>query len=145
MFTCDKPYVEKFHGCNARVVSWFDPMNSIYTWELVSYETSVCRLKFRTEHACSSRPTGELISVAFGRYAKCSATTWRQVCRFVNEYCPYGCERYCPCSCEHYFERLFKGYKAYEHGLLIYYPSLAVKLVDWPWGSFGGFGKGCDL
>ena len=137
MFTCDKPHVEKFHGCSARVVSWFDPMNSIYTWELVSYETSVCRLKFRTEHACTSRPTGELISVAFGRYAKCSATTWQQVCRFVREYCP--------ADCTHYFSRMFTGYKAYKHGLLVCYPSAAVKLVDWPWGSFGGFGKGCDL
>lgn len=131
MFTCDNPYIEKFHYCNARVVSWFDPMNSIYTWELVSYETSVCRLKFRTEHACSSRPTGELISVAFGRYAKYSVTTWRQVCKFVKEYCPV--------DCTHYFSRLFTGYKAYKYGLLICYPSVDVKLVDFPWGSFGGF------
>ena len=133
MFTYSNPHIEKFHNCNARVVSWYDSMSSMYTWELVSYETSVCRLKFRTEHACSSRPTGELKSVAFGRYAKCSVTTWKQVCRFINEYCPD--------DCTHYFSRMFTGYKAYEYGLLICYKSVNLKLVDWPWGSFGGFDK----
>lgn len=131
MFTCDKPHIEKFHGCNARVVSWYDSVKSIYTWELVSYDTSVCRLKFRTNHACTSCPTGELISVSFGRYAKYSATTWRQVCRFIKEYCPY--------DCTHYFSRLFKGYRAYEYGLLICYPSESTKYVVFPWGLWGGF------
>lgn len=131
--TCENPYVEKFHYCNARVVSWFDPVKSICTWELVSYDTSVCRLKFRTNQICTLKPTGELISAAFGRYAKYSNTTWRQVCRFVEEYCPY--------NCTHYFSSLVTGYKAYEYGLLICYPSESTKCVDFPWGSLGGFNK----
>lgn len=133
MFTYSNPNIKKFHNCNARVVSWFDPISSMYTWELVSCETSVCRLRFRTENTCTSKPTGELVSVSFGRYAKCSATTWRQVRRFVKEYCTV--------DCTHYFSKLFTGYKVYEHGLLICYKSVYVKLVDFPWGSFGGFSK----
>lgn len=130
MFTCDDPYIEKFHYCNARVFSWYDTVNSIYTWELVSYNTSVCRIKYKTAHTATSRPTGELISIAFGRYAKYSATTWRQVRRFISEYASRDPKEY--------FSRLCKGYRVSRYGLIVSYPLGYAQWVDLQWGSLGG-------
>lgn len=124
--TCKNPHIERFHYCNARVISWYDPKNEIYTWELVSYNTAVCRLKFKTRFGFTAVPTGELIIVAFGRYAKCSATTWRQVYRFVYEYAGH-----------HSFSRIFsthcRGYNVSRYGM---YVDATSDVYAWAWACY---------
>lgn len=124
------PYCEPFHRCNARVLSWYNPDTHVYVWELISYNTSVCRLCFKTEHSATARPTGKLESVSFGRYAKCSATTWRQVSRFVSEYAAFYE------TALHAFSSLCKGYRASKYGLRVEFEN-GVKPSNAVWVELG--------
>ncbi len=70
----------KFHNCNAQVVM-LENSSTFYIIELVSYQTAVCRL-------CFEPKDGSLLQVHFGRHAKYSPATTRQVTRFIRELVP---------------------------------------------------------
>lgn len=86
----------RFHGCNAR----FEKRNTECGGdiEFVSYNTLVCVLHFKVSER---KP----YAITVGRFAKCSATTWRQVRRFVDEYGP------CITWALDDFSRTYKGYQ----------------------------------
>lgn len=69
----------QFHKCNARVIAFTDRREGVRIVQFTSYQTAVCRLYYDVE-------SNELFQVDFGRYAKYSPTTTRQVSRFIREY-----------------------------------------------------------
>lgn len=73
--------VKQLGYCNAYVRSWYDADEGMYIDELVSYCTPVCRV---LHAAMGSRP----VIVSLGSCAKCSATTWKHVTRFMRAYAP---------------------------------------------------------
>lgn len=141
--TIDTPNVERFHRCNARVVSYYESVNGVYVWRLISYQSHVAELRFKTTYECTSRPTGELISVVLTRYAKYSVTTWRQVSRFLVEYGGYAGERCTYTDVAKYqFNSKVRGYDICDYGdLLLTCKDQKCKWVELPWVKFnvGGF------
>lgn len=136
--TIDNPRVERFHRCNARVVSWYDSVNGVYVWRLISYQSHVVELRFKTPYESTARPTGELINVVLTRYAKYSNSTWRQVSRFLNEYGGYAGERCTYTDVAKYqFNSKVRGYDVCGYGdLLLTCEKCMCEWAELPWVQF---------